>query len=150
MPGFGHGRDPVRTPMPWDDSAYAGFSHTEPWLPLHSNAETRNVSHQRDDATSLLLLTRELIALRKRALALAAAGYGIVESRGDVLIYERLWADERLTIALNLSGVTVFTPVAIGVVILSTTGERTREPITNLLCLRPHEGVIVDTSAPPS
>ena len=146
VPGFGHGRDPVRTPMPWDATRHAGFSEGEPWLPLNSDCETRNVDTLRDDPTSILRLTRELIALRKRFMALAAGGYGLVESRGDVLMFERLWGDQRLTVALNFSGVTVFTPLAAGAVLLSTTGKRLSEPVYNLLCLHPHEGVVVDTS----
>ena len=33
--GFGRGRDPARTPIPWDDSANAGFTTGAPWLPLN-------------------------------------------------------------------------------------------------------------------
>ena len=42
-PGLALGRDPVRTPMPWDDSANAGFTKGTPWLPLHDDWPTRNV-----------------------------------------------------------------------------------------------------------
>lgn len=150
VPGFGHGRDPVRTPMPWDGSVHAGFSAAEPWLPLNSDAATRNVEAQRDDTASLLRLTRELIAMRRRLTPLAAGGYGLVESRGDVLILERLWGGQRVTVALNFSNATVFTPLAAGTVLLSTTGKRAGEPVANLLRLQPHEGVIVDTSEPPA
>ena len=43
-PGLGVGRDPARTPMQWDASAFAGFSNHEPWLPLtpdHERAMSR-------------------------------------------------------------------------------------------------------------
>ena len=43
-PGIGLGRDPVRTPMAWDSSPHGGFSSGEPWLPLHADWRTRNVS----------------------------------------------------------------------------------------------------------
>src|SRR5919205_1184553 len=34
VPGLGLGRDPARTPMPWDGRFGAGFTTGEPWLPL--------------------------------------------------------------------------------------------------------------------
>lgn len=37
------GRDPQRTPMPWDDGRHGGFSDAEPWLPLGGDCH-RNVS----------------------------------------------------------------------------------------------------------
>ena len=43
-PGLGLGRDPVRTPMPWDGSENAGFTTARPWLPLNADWPTRNVA----------------------------------------------------------------------------------------------------------
>jgi hypothetical protein len=41
-PGLGLGRDPVRTPMPWDGSRNAGFTTGRPWLPLNPDWPARN------------------------------------------------------------------------------------------------------------
>jgi alpha-glucosidase len=59
------GRDPERTPMPWTGEPKAGFTSGEPWLPLGEHG-VRNVAAQRDDPDSVLNLTRELVALKKR------------------------------------------------------------------------------------
>lgn len=144
VPGFGFGRDPVRTPMPWDGSPHAGFTTATPWLPLNGDFAVRNVESQRADAASLLRLTRDLIALCQRTPALCVGGYGIIESRGDVLTYERLWGEQRLAIALNFSGTTVYTPLPHSRVVLSTVGPRTAELPGSLLCQRPFEGAIIE------
>ena len=91
-------------------------------------------------------LLRDLIALRRHTPALSVGGYGIIESRGDVLVYERLWGGQRLTIFLNFAATTVYTPLAHGMVLLSTTGERAGEHVSNLLCLRPHEALVIETA----
>jgi alpha-glucosidase len=52
----GLGRDPERTPMAWDASPHAGFSKVKPWLPLHADWATRNVSVMSADELSILML----------------------------------------------------------------------------------------------
>ena len=49
VPGFGLGRDPVRTPMPWSPERHGGFTKGRPWLPLNPDADVLNVSTQAND-----------------------------------------------------------------------------------------------------
>ena len=102
QPGIGIGRDRSRTPMPWDSSPFAGFSTTEPWLPLNADWQTRNVAAQARDPASLLTLYRSLLALRRSHDALAIGSFALGEPDEDVLAFERRWDGERLLIALNL------------------------------------------------
>jgi len=147
VPGFGFGRDPVRTPMPWENGPHGGFTRAdaEPWLPLNPDVAEKNIETQCGDAKSLLRLTRDLVALRKRVPALAIGGYGVIESRGDVLVFERLWGSQRVTVFLNFAETTVYTPLLYGQILLSTTSERVGEIANNLLCLRPYEGLVLET-----
>ncbi len=71
QPGTGQGRDPVRTPMPWDTSANCGFTTGEPWLPLGADHAARSVEVQKQAPGSMLALTRALLELRRREPALA-------------------------------------------------------------------------------
>src|SRR5262249_5170836 len=63
--GFGLGRDPVRTPMPWTFGQHAGFSAGRPWLPLNPDCDTVNVLAQDRDPRSMLSLYRAIIRLRR-------------------------------------------------------------------------------------
>jgi alpha-glucosidase len=101
-PGLGLGRDPVRTPMPWDASANAGFSPADPWLPLHPDWLERNVEAQRGDPASLWRLTQKLLFLRHAHPALALGDYHPVDCDGDLLAWERRLDHDRLLIVLNL------------------------------------------------
>jgi len=67
------GRDPGRSPMPWDGTANAGFCapDVEPWLPFAPGHDRRNVAAQREESASLLSMTRRLIRLRREHPALA-------------------------------------------------------------------------------
>ena len=104
-PGLGLGRDPVRTPMPWNASDRAGFSTAEPWLPLNPDWPTRNVAAQAADPGSMLALHRDLLALRRKHAALAIGDFRLIEAEGDVLAFERWHGDERIVIALNLGDI---------------------------------------------
>ena len=103
QPDLEIGRDRSRTPMPWDDLAYGGFSTVDPWLPLNDDWRTRNVAAQDRDSESLLSLYRSLLSLRRRHDALAIGNFTLIDSADDVLAFERQHDDERLLIALNLS-----------------------------------------------
>ena len=87
----GLGRDPARTPMAWDSSPHAGFSKVKPWLPLHADWATRNVSVMSADELSILMLHR----------------YGEMSANRDCLVFERTLGDERVAVALNFSGKSV-------------------------------------------
>jgi len=102
QPGLGIGRDRSRTPIPWDASAYAGFSTVDPWLPLNEDWRARNVAAQVQDSSSLLSLYRSLLALRRSHDALAIGDFTLIDSADDVLAYVRRHAGECLLIALNL------------------------------------------------
>src|SRR5690606_24128359 len=94
QPGIGLGRDPSRTPMPWDNSLTAGFTTGEPWLPLNPNWKSRNVAAQNGDPGSMLELPRA-------PLRLGRGEYRSLQCREALLAYERCTPDSRLVVALN-------------------------------------------------
>ena len=145
-PGIGLGRDPVRTPMPWDETANAGFTTGTPWLPLNADWPERNVARQTGDPGSMLTLYRRLLALRRQRPALSVGAYKTIECEGDVLAYERHEGDDRLLVALNLGGTAqaLDLPEAGAVLISTLEGPTTIEG--RRLTVRPHEGVILDLS----
>ncbi len=103
QPGIGIGRDRSRTPMPWDDSAFAGFSTVEPWLPLNPDWPTRNVAAQQADPRSMLALYRRLLSLRRALPALSVGDFRLLDAADGVLAYERRHGGTALRVALNLT-----------------------------------------------
>ncbi|HSM38500.1 MAG TPA: alpha-amylase family glycosyl hydrolase, partial [Candidatus Limnocylindrales bacterium] len=101
-PGRGVGRDPERTPMPWDGSKTGGFTRGRPWLPLGAENLARSVEAQRDDRSSMLTHTRRLIALRRAERALAVGAYVPVRAGENLIAYRRQHAGRELLVALNL------------------------------------------------
>lgn len=140
-PGLGLGRDPVRTPMPWNASVQAGFTTGDPWLPLGPDWPTRNVARQAEDSGSMLSLHRTLLHLRRKHAALSLGDFRLIAAAGDVLAYERWHGDERIVVALNLGAQPQPFARPDGELLLSTLpGEH--EPGK----LRSNEGVIILTS----
>lgn len=145
-PGLGLGRDPVRTPMPWDASANAGFSQVSPWLPLNADWPMRNAVGMADEPASILTLYRHLLALRREHPALAIGEFTLLDSAGDVLAYERRYEAQRVIVALNLgtSAQHLELPswTSAPRPILSASGEAALFE-NNVLLLRADEGVIL-------
>lgn len=103
-PGLALGRDPVRTPMPWDGSENAGFTTGKPWLPLNVDWPIRNVARMAQEPHSILALYRRLLDARHAHPALAIGDFTLLDTEGDVVAYERRHGAERLIVALNLGG----------------------------------------------
>ena len=147
-PGLGLGRDPARTPMPWDSSHHAGFTTGVPWLPLNPDFASRNVAAQAADPGSMLALYRSLIALRREQPALHAGRYGGARVERDVFAFERQHSEQTcLMVALNfgLAAQRLALPpnAGGGRLLLSTALDREQEVISAQIELRPAEGVIL-------
>ncbi|MDO4798178.1 MAG: alpha-glucosidase [Coriobacteriales bacterium] len=97
-------RDNARTPMQWDDSAYAGFSGAKPWLPVHDDYASCNVAAQETDADSVLAWYRALAALRASRPELVAGDWSeLLAADERVLAFERALGDARAVTLANFS-----------------------------------------------
>jgi alpha-glucosidase len=101
------GRDGERTPMQWDESVNAGFSTATPWLPVPSTYKTYNVADEEKDPQSILKFYEAVLKLRHSNRALLDGSYvPINEDNANVLSYLRIYKDEAVVVALNMSGTT--------------------------------------------
>jgi alpha-glucosidase len=99
------GRDGERTPMQWNDSENAGFSQAKPWLPVPPTYKTHNVAAESKDPNSVLEFYRSVLKLRHTSRALLDGDYtALNESDPHVLSYLRVYKDEAVLVALNMSG----------------------------------------------
>ena len=143
-PGLGLGRDPERTPMPWDGSLLAGFTSGEPWLPLGADHEHVNVEGLRESRRSILNLYRRLIDLRRDKPVLTHGSIDAVTVQGNILRYERRQGDQRLVIALNLAHERArVLSLPSGRLLLSTDLDRAGEDVGASASLRADEGIII-------
>ena len=96
------GRDGARTPMPWKaKAAHAGFSTSEPWLPIDPRPLPLAVDAQEADPASMLNATRRILALRRAHPALKHGDMS-VSSTEPLLTLTREGAGEALMAVFNL------------------------------------------------
>ena len=101
-------RDGTRTPMPWEANAKNyGFSSAEPWLPTGPEHKAMAVDVEEADPTSMLALTRELIAIRNANEAMLVGDLRITEAHGDLLVFERYSTNQHLICAFNMGNSTI-------------------------------------------
>jgi alpha-glucosidase len=137
------GRDPGRTPMHWNDESGAGFTRpgVTPWLSF-GDFQRINVKTQKNDPTSILTLTRSLIALRRRLSDLNAGDYESLTSPPGVWTYRR---GAGTVVALNFSEDEVNLDLR-GKILLATVADEVESNDT--LLLAPRTGAILDTQRP--
>lgn len=144
--GPGVGRDPSRTPMQWDSTAFAGFSTREPWLPLTPDHEVRNVAAMSDDQRSILNLVRNLLRCRRAHKAIQIGDWRLLSHGNDVLAYERVEGDDRVVVALNFSDEPRYwAPHMAGGarIAISTSGRRRNDSVESVIELCGNEGVVI-------
>ncbi|GGQ12348.1 alpha-glucosidase family protein [Shewanella litoralis] len=98
------GRDGCRTPMPWVKSAdNAGFSHTQPWLPISAEHIDSAVDVQEVDSDSILNSYRHFLAWRKQQNVLIDGDIQFVDAHPNVLAFVRTLGSQRMLVLFNLS-----------------------------------------------
>jgi maltose alpha-D-glucosyltransferase/alpha-amylase len=106
-------RNGVRTPMQWTSAVNAGFSSAAPkslYLPVIDNSVYGpghvNVADERAHPDSLLNKLRHMIAVRKDHPSFGRGSFAWVECESlAVAAYVRQYADDRVLVVNNLSGV---------------------------------------------
>jgi alpha-glucosidase len=99
------GRDGERTPMQWNDSANAGFSTADPWLPVPASFKTHNVEAELKDPDSILQFYRHVLTLRREDPALREGEYiPLNEDQPSVVSYLRRYKNQAVLVVLNMSG----------------------------------------------
>ncbi len=138
------GRDAMRTPMPWRDGPGAGFTDPaiRPWLPLGDT--DRNVDRQRTDPTSILVLVRDLISLRKQTPDLSTGSYAALRAPTRAWAWRR---GDRHAVVVNFSDDELTMTDIHGRVRVGTDRTRDGEAVRGSLRLRGWEGVILEISA---
>ncbi len=138
-------RDGCRTPMQWEESANAGFSSKQPWLPIHKSYPSCNVESQRADDFSILNIHRNLLHLRKQKVCLRAGSIELLPENtlpAGVVGYVRRLAEEAVYVLLNFSqNARVVEVDKIGEVLVRSGNTCTVNG--NRLSLGPYSGIVI-------
>jgi alpha-glucosidase len=148
QPGIGMGRDPERTPMLWDNSAAAGFTSGQPWLPLSPDAAEKNVAAESASPRSMLVLYRRLLELRRVHPALHAGMIDEVASDNGVLSYRRGLRTEHLQVFLNLTNDLRKVSCPDGHILATTILDGDGARVNGDLLLEANEGMLILLTGP--
>ena len=105
---YARGRDNARTPMQWSAAEHAGFSQTEPWLPVNPNYREINAQAALADPGSVFYYYQSLIALRKCYPVFREGSFTLLEPESERLFaYTRSAETEELLVVCNFTGESV-------------------------------------------
>lgn len=139
------GRDNARTPMQWDDSAYAGFSTANPWIMVNPNYTKINAKDQINREDSVFKYYQKLIKLRHESELIVYGTYDLIlDDDKDIYAYIRTLGDEKLIVYCNFSKNTreVELPEEFtnGKVLISNYSDVKVNP---KITLRPYEAIVI-------
>jgi alpha-glucosidase len=144
QPGIGMGRDPVRTPMPWDDSPQSGFTTSQSWLPIGEANRGVNVQSSSKQPDSMLALYRRLLKLRRVERVLVSGQLSELSASDGVLQFVRSDGKKRFRVAVNLAEGTQPVAVQRGVISACTNLRREGETVEDAVELERAEAVIME------
>lgn len=139
------GRDNARTPMQWDNSAYAGFSTAKPWIMVNPNYTKINARDQVNREDSVFKYYQKLIKLRHESELIVYGTYDLIlDDDKDIYAYIRTLGEEKLIVYCNFSENTrkVEIPeefVNKKVLISNYSDAKANQKIT----LRPYEAIVI-------
>ena len=139
------GRDNARTPMQWDDSAYAGFSTATPWIMVNPNYTKINAKDQVNREDSVFKYYQKLIKLRHESELIVYGTYDLIlDDDKDIYAYIRTLDDEKLIVYCNFSENTreVELPEEFtnGKVLISNYSDA---KVNHKITLRPYEAIVI-------
>ena len=139
------GRDNARTPMQWDDSAYAGFSTAEPWIMVNPNYTKINAKDQVSREDSVFKYYQKLIRLRHNSDLIVYGTYDLILADDkDIYAYTRTLGDEKLIVYCNFSentrGVELPEEFTNGKILISNYDDAA---VTEKITLRPYEAIVI-------
>ena len=138
------GRDGCRTPMVWDHTTFAGFSTSEPWLPVDATQRARAVSVQEADTDSCLNAVRALLKWRRDQPALTDGTISIIPGADNMLRWLRVTDGQTMLAAFNLTDQTLTAPWPHRVVHVHDVGRLGGQISEGQIKLGPYQGVFAD------
>ncbi len=95
-------RDNARTPMQWDDTAYAGFSKVKPWIKVNPNYIDINVKNNLNNMDSLYYYYQKIFKIRQDTKAFIYGKYALyLEDDPNIFMYTRTYKNECYLIIVN-------------------------------------------------
>ena len=140
----------ARTPMQWNDSEYAGFSTSKPWVDNVSNYKVINVENQLNDKDSILNHYKKILHLRKEGQykeTIIYVNYELLDRENPLIYtYKRELNGQKLIVISNffnqVGGVS-FPNIKVKNIIDNNYNDYTDKNLNNLE-LRPFESYILE------
>ncbi len=145
QPGQGHGRDPERSPMVWQNIENAGFTSpgVATWLPLVWDWPDYSVDTEEADVRTMLKLYQSLLALRRERPELHLGTIEQVIAENGILSYIRRFEGRQIRVILNMTDEERWLETAPGRTLLSSFLDR-ENVVTGWIQLRRNEAIVVE------
>ena len=100
-------RDNARTPFPWSDAQYGGFSQHVPWIKMDDHFKQINAANQINRSDSVLSYYQKMISIRQHSTYHETLVYGAFDvlnlDNENIISYLRYDENQKIAIICNFS-----------------------------------------------